>query len=124
MADNRSQVKKDDICQKMAGNGFPRVSRRGHRGDQEDHSRKWLKMAKKDFRGYMVGNGFPRVSRRGHRGDQAGNGRKWLKMAGNGRKWSKKSSPRLFGRKWISAYYTPFPYYLITTTIKNQIHPI
>ena len=53
---------------KMAGNRFPRVSRRGHRGDQEDHSRKWLKMAKKDFRGYMVGNGFPRVSRRGHRG--------------------------------------------------------
>ena len=86
MAENRSQVKKDDICQKMAGNGFPRVSRRGHRGSQEDHSRKWLKMAKKDFRGYLVGNGFPRVSRRGHRGDQAGNGRKWLKMAGNGRK--------------------------------------
>ena len=47
----------------MAGNRFPRVSRRGHRGDQEDHSRKWLKMAKKDFRGYMVGNGFPRIIR-------------------------------------------------------------
>ena len=51
---------------KMAGNGFPRVSRRGHRGSQEDHgqndknSRKWWKI---DFRGYLVGNGFPRVSR-------------------------------------------------------------
>ena len=66
--------------------------------------RKWPKMAKKDFRGYMVGNGFPRVSRRGHRGDQAGNGRKWSKMV-------EKSSPRLFGRKWISAYFTSFPYY-------------
>ena len=32
MAGNRSQVKKDDICQKMAGNGFPRVSRHGHQG--------------------------------------------------------------------------------------------
>ena len=96
----------------MEGNRFPRVSRRGHRGSQEDHSRKWSKMAKMDFRGKMAGNGFPRVSRRGHRGDQAGNGRKWLKMVENGRKWSKKSSPRLFGRKWISAYFTSFPYYL------------
>ena len=54
----------------MAGNGFPRVSRRGYRGSQEDHGqndkngRKWLKM---DFRGKMVGNGFPRE-----------NGRKWI----------------------------------------------
>ena len=50
----------------MAGNGFPRVSRRGYRGSQEDHGqngkngRKWLKM---DFRGKMVGNGLPRVLR-------------------------------------------------------------
>ena len=29
----------------MAGNGFPRVSRHGHRGSQEDHGRKWQKMA-------------------------------------------------------------------------------
>ena len=28
----------------MAGNGFPRVSRRGHRGDQAGNGRKWLKM--------------------------------------------------------------------------------
>ena len=76
--------------------------------EMAENGRKWSKM---DFRGYLVGNGFPRVSRRGHRGDQAGNGRQWQEMAGNGRKWSKKSSPRLFGRKWISAYYTPFPYY-------------
>ena len=62
------RLKKRRHLPKMAGNRFPRVSRHGHRGDQEDHSRKWLKMAKKDFRGYMVGNGFPRVSRRGHRG--------------------------------------------------------
>ena len=53
---------------KMAGNGFPRVSRHGHRGDQEDNSRNGLKWWKMDFRGYLVGNGFPRVSRRGHRG--------------------------------------------------------
>ena len=35
-------------------------------------------------------------------------------MAGNGGKWQKmveKSSPRLFGRKWIFACFTPFPYY-------------
>ena len=107
MAENRSQVKKDDICQKMAGNRFPRVSRHGHRGDQEDHSRKWLKMAKKDFRGYMVGNGFPRVSRRGHRGRKrrsGKNGGKWSKMVENG-------FPRENGKKWISAYFTSFPYY-------------
>ena len=47
----------------MAGNGFPRVSRRGHRGDQEDHGqngRKWQKMG---CRGYLVGNGFWRFLR-------------------------------------------------------------
>ena len=32
-------------------------------------------------------------------------------MVENGRKWSKKSSPRLFGRKWIFARFTSFPYY-------------
>ena len=51
--------------QEMAGNGFPRVSRHGHRGDQAGNGRKWSKMG---CRGYLVGNGFPRVSRRGHRG--------------------------------------------------------
>ena len=59
-------------------------------------------------------HGFSRVSRRGHRGDQAGNGRKWWKMAENGGKWQKmveNGLPRLFGRKWIFAYFTPFPYY-------------
>ena len=44
----------------MAGNGFPRVSRHGHRGDQAGNGRKWSKMG---CRGYLVGNGFPRVSR-------------------------------------------------------------
>ena len=58
----------------MAGNGFPRVSRRGHRGSQvarqamAKNGRKWLK---KVHRGYLVGNGFSRVIRRGYRGDQA-----------------------------------------------------
>ena len=84
-------------------------------------------------------HGFPRVSCYSHRGDQAGNGRKWqemdfrvfyavvievtrktmakmVKKVENGRKWQKKSSPRLFGRKWISAYFTPFPYYLQSIT--------
>ena len=59
-------------------------------------------------------HGFPRVSCYGQYDSQAGNGRKWQEMAENGRKWSKmveKSSPRLFGRKWIFALYTPFPYY-------------
>ena len=72
------------------------------------NSRKWQKievrLKKTTFAKKMAGNGFPRVSRRGHRGDQAGNGRKWLKMA-------KKGFPRLFGRKWISAYFMSFPYY-------------
>ena len=31
--------------QKMAENGFPRFSRRGHRGGQVDNGRKWSKMA-------------------------------------------------------------------------------
>ena len=44
MAENRSQVKIDDICQKMAGNRFPRVSRHGHRGGPVDNGRKWSKM--------------------------------------------------------------------------------
>ena len=36
------------------------------------------------------------------------NGQKWSKMAGNGRKWSNKSSPRLYGRKWIVALFAPW----------------
>ena len=39
------------------------------------------------------------------------NGGKWSKMAGNGRKMAENWFPRLFGRKWISACFTPFPYY-------------
>ena len=66
------------------------------RGKMAENGEKWLK---KDHRGYLVGNGFPRVSRHGSRGSQAGNGQKWSKMV----KMVEKSSPRLFGRKWISA---------------------
>ena len=54
----------------MAGNGFPRVLRRDHRGSRAGNGRKWLKMAengrkwqKKVHRGYLIGNGFSRVSR-------------------------------------------------------------
>ena len=95
----------------MAENGFPRVSRHGHRGSQEDHGRNGRKWQKKGCRGYLVGNGFPRVSRHGSRGSQEDHGQ-------NGRKWSKmveKSSPRENGRKWISARFTSFPYYLLTS---------
>ena len=69
---------------KMAGNGFPRVSRRGHRGGPEDHGQNGRKWQKKGCRGYLVGNGFPRVSRRGHRGGPVDNGRKWPKMVEKG----------------------------------------
>ena len=76
-----------------------------------ENDRKWSKMVengrKKVHRGYLVENGFSRVSRRGHRGDQEDHGK-------NGGKWQKmveKSSPRLFGRKWIFAHLSPFPYY-------------
>ena len=51
----------------LVGNGFSRVSRHGHRGDQVGNGRKWQKNGRKwskiDFRGYLVGNGFPRVLR-------------------------------------------------------------
>ena len=47
----------------MVGNGFPRVSRHGHRGSQVGNGRKWQKWSKMGCRGYLVGNGFPRVSR-------------------------------------------------------------
>ena len=57
---------------------------------------------KKVHRGYLVGNGFSRVLRHGSRGGPVDNGRKWLKMA-------EKSSPRLFGRKWIFARFTSWP---------------
>ena len=52
-----------DFRGKMVGNGFPRVSRHGHRGSPVDNGQnggKWWKMG---CRGYLVGNGFPRVSR-------------------------------------------------------------
>ena len=41
----------------MAGNGFPRVSRHGHRGSQEDHGRNGRKWQKMGCRGKMVENG-------------------------------------------------------------------
>ena len=47
----------------MVGNGFPRVSRHGHRGSQVGNGRKWQKWQKMGCRGYLVGNGFPHVSR-------------------------------------------------------------
>ena len=47
----------------LVGNGFSRVSRRGHRGGPVDNGRKWQKWSKMGCRGYLVGNGFPRVSR-------------------------------------------------------------
>ena len=58
----------------LVENGFSRVSRRGHRGDQEDHGKNGRKWQKMGCRGYLVGNGFPRVSRHGHRGGQVGIG--------------------------------------------------
>ena len=71
----------------LVGNGFSRVSRRGHRGSRAGNGRKWQKMAEKwqkmGCRGYLVGNGFSRFLRRGHRGGQEDHGR-------NGRKWQKK----------------------------------
>ena len=91
----------------LVGNGFSRVSRRGHRGDQEDHGkngRKWQKMVEKSSprlfgRKWIIALFAPWSSRQPGRQWQ-----KWPKMAENG-------LPRLFGRKWISALYTPFPYY-------------
>ena len=54
----------------MVENGFPRVSRHGHRGgpvDNGQNGRKWSKNGRKwqkmDFRGKMAENGFPRISR-------------------------------------------------------------
>ena len=63
-------------------------------------------------------HGFPRVSCYGQYDSQAENGRKWLKMADNGRKWSKKSSPRLFGRKWISRALCAIPLLLVIYKVK------
>ena len=108
MAYNGSQVNIAEI----GSHGFPRVSCYGYRGDQVGNGRKWSKMG---CRGYLVGNGFPHVSRHGHRGDQVGNGRKWPKITKNG-------LPRLFGRKWISACFTPFPYYQNSTCKDSNFH--
>ena len=73
MVENGRKWQAIDFHGYLVGNGFPRIIRRGHRGDQEDNDkngRKWQKMAgngrkwqKIDFRGYLVGNGFPRVLR-------------------------------------------------------------
>ena len=99
MAENRSQVKKDDICQKWQEMDFRvflvmviEVARK----TMAENGRKWQKMG---CRGKMAGNGFPRVSRRGHRGRKKGGQVKMVKMVENG-------LPRLFGRKWISARFT------------------
>ena len=60
---NGRKWQKIDFRGKMEENGFPRVSRRGHRGGPVDNGRKWQKWSKMGCRGYLVGNGFPRVSR-------------------------------------------------------------
>ena len=44
MAENGRKWQKMDFRGKMVENGFPRILRRGHRGDQEDNDkngRKW-----------------------------------------------------------------------------------
>ena len=80
MAENGRKWSKMGCRGYLVGNGFPRVSRRGHRGGPEDHGRNGRKWQKMGCRGYLVGNGFPRVLRHGHRGSQEDHGR-------NGRKW-------------------------------------
>ena len=50
MAYKGSQVKNAEICRKGI-HGFPRVSRRGHRGDQAENGEKWQEM---DFRAFFV----------------------------------------------------------------------
>ena len=92
--------------------GFPRVSCYGHRGEQVDNGRKWPKMAENGRK--LISACFPSWPSRWA-------GRQWSKMVENGRKWSKKSSPRLFGRKWIFAHLSPFPYYLIPHCIFVEI---
>ena len=50
MAGNGRKWSKMDFRGYLVENGFSRVSRRGHRGDQEDHGkngRKWQKMVEK-----------------------------------------------------------------------------
>ena len=77
-----------------------------------ENGKKWQKMG---CRGFLVENGFSRFLHHGHRGSQEDNGR-------NGRKWQKmveKSSPRLFGRKWILALFTSFPYYFGIKTFNH-----
>ena len=79
----------------IGSHGFPRVSCYGHRGEQVDNGRKWPKM---DFRVFPVMVIEVEKRRSGK------NGGKWSKMVENG-------LPRENGRKWISAYFTSFPYY-------------
>ena len=58
MAENRSQVKKDDICQKwqeMDFRAFHVVAIEVARLAMVENGRKWQKMG---CRGYLVGNGF------------------------------------------------------------------
>ena len=44
MAENGRKWQKIDFRGYLVENGFRRVSRRGHRGDQEDNDKKWQKM--------------------------------------------------------------------------------
>ena len=64
MAGNGRKWQKIDFRGYLVGNGFPRIIRRGHRGDQEDemaeNGRKWQEMG---CRGKMTENGFPRIIR-------------------------------------------------------------
>ena len=119
MAENGRKWQKMGCRGYLVGNGFPRVSRHGSRGGQVDNGRKWLKMAENgrkwifagkwqemDFRVFYVT--VVEVTRKA-----------MVKMAENGRKWSKKSSPRLFGRKWISACFTSFSYYFQSLLISS-----
>ena len=63
MVENGRKWQRIDFRGYLVGNGFPRVSRRGHRGGQAGNGRNGRKWWKMDFRGKMVENGFPRVSR-------------------------------------------------------------
>ena len=62
MAENRSQVKKDDICQKWQEMDF-RVFLVMAIEVEKRRSGKMVKMVKMGCRGYLVGNGFSRFLR-------------------------------------------------------------
>ena len=85
MAENGSQVKKDDICQKWQEMDF-RVFLVMAIEVEKRRSGKMVKMVKMGCRGYLVGNGFSRFLHHGHRGSQEDHDEKWQKMVENGRK--------------------------------------